>query len=128
MKKNNLILVSLFISLFCINAFSGAEKGNGQLSVKTADGQVIPFEEFVSGQHKFFRGYSKLPRTNNLNDPFERNYVPELDRWFEFISSMSEEFAKGLKQTAVSTDFIFLDSNISFKIEDGEFVGTLWEK
>ncbi|MAF92006.1 MAG: hypothetical protein VX583_11585 [Bdellovibrionota bacterium] len=118
MKKNNLILVSLFISLFCINAFSGAEKGNGQLSVKTADGQVIPFEEFVSGQHKFFRGYSKLPRTNNLNDPFERNYVPELDRWFEFISSMSEEFAKGLKQTAVSTDFIFLDSNISFKIED----------
>lgn len=106
------------MSLFCLKAFSGAEKGNGQLSVRTTDGKVIPFEEFVSGQKKSYRGYLKLPRTTKLNDPFERNYIPELDRWIEFIESFSKGFALGMKKTAISTDFVFLDSNISFKIED----------
>lgn len=118
MSKLKQVVVSFFALVFSMSVFAAGEKGNGQLIVKAPDGSVIPFEEFVSNKSRLFMGYEFLPRSNNLGSPFDRDYVTELDNWLKFISSYSQSFARDLKQTAIATDFVFLDSDIQFKIED----------
>lgn len=118
MKRIKHVFVGLALVLISVMAFAGAEKGNGQLIVKDSEGKILPFEEFVSSRSKSYMGYHFLPRTNNFSSPFERDYITEFDLWLDYLAGYSEYFAKGLKETIEKTDFVFLDSDITFKIED----------
>lgn len=118
MKKIKIVFLSLALSLISLLGFAGAEKGNGQLVVKDSKGRVLPFEEFVSEKSRSYMGYHYLPRTNDYSTPFERDYITEFDRWIEFVSNYSKFFAMNLQNTIEKTDFVFLDSDIAFKIQD----------
>lgn len=113
--KYLLLVIASFIG---IQSMAGDEKGNGQLVVKHPNGQVIPFEEALTIDTEEFMGIDELPEFDDPNYPVAHSLKREFYEWHKLIASYSPRLAENFKAEAIKSDFVFLNKNLHFKIED----------